>query len=119
MCVRPILHKYANEDVSLGSWFIGLEVEHIDDRNFCCGTPPGKNFNYYQTIYLLSMWFLMVYLPFLICIWIDCRWKAEAGDVCVASFEWSCSGICKSVERMKIVHEVCSEGEDAVWNALL
>ncbi|VVA95670.1 unnamed protein product [Arabis nemorensis] len=86
---QPILHKYANEDVSLGSWFIGLEVEHIDDRNFCCGTPP------------------------------DCRWKAEAGDVCVASFEWSCSGICKSVERMKIVHEVCSEGEGAVWNALL
>lgn len=38
---RPILHKYANEDVSLGSWFIGLEVEHIDDRNMCCGTPPG------------------------------------------------------------------------------
>lgn len=41
---RPILHKYANEDVSLGSWFIGLEVEHIDDRNMCCGTPPGKVF---------------------------------------------------------------------------
>lgn len=39
---RPILHKYANEDVTLGSWFLGLEVEHIDDRNFCCGTPPGK-----------------------------------------------------------------------------
>lgn len=39
--VRPILHKYANEDVSLGSWFIGLEVNHIDERNMCCGTPPG------------------------------------------------------------------------------
>lgn len=38
---RPILHKYANEDVSLGAWLIGLEVEHIDDRNLCCGTPPG------------------------------------------------------------------------------
>jgi len=38
---RPILHKYANEDVSLGAWFIGLEVEHIDERNMCCGTPPG------------------------------------------------------------------------------
>lgn len=38
---RPILHKYANEDVSLGSWFIGLEVEHIDERSMCCGTPPG------------------------------------------------------------------------------
>lgn len=40
---RHILHKYANEDVSLGSWFIGLEVEHIDERNMCCGTPPGIN----------------------------------------------------------------------------
>ncbi|RVW14807.1 Beta-1,6-galactosyltransferase GALT31A [Vitis vinifera] len=39
---RHILHRYANEDVSLGSWFIGLDVEHIDDRSFCCGSPPGK-----------------------------------------------------------------------------
>ena len=38
---RPILHKYANEDVSLGSWFIGLDVEHIDERRLCCGTS-GK-----------------------------------------------------------------------------
>ena len=38
---RPILHKFANEDVSLGSWLIGLEVDHIDDRSLCCGTPPG------------------------------------------------------------------------------
>ena len=44
---RPILHKYANEDVSLGAWFIGLEVEHIDDRNLCCGTPPGTRFFHY------------------------------------------------------------------------
>ncbi|WVY91000.1 hypothetical protein V8G54_036514 [Vigna mungo] len=29
------------QDVSLGSWFIGLEVEHIDERSMCCGTPPG------------------------------------------------------------------------------
>ncbi|KAH9774836.1 Beta-1,6-galactosyltransferase GALT31A [Citrus sinensis] len=37
---RHILHRYANEDVSLGSWFIGLDVEHIDDRSLCCGTAP-------------------------------------------------------------------------------
>ncbi|XP_038718159.1 beta-1,3-galactosyltransferase 7-like isoform X2 [Tripterygium wilfordii] len=85
---QPILHKYANEDVSLGSWFIGLEVEHIDDRNMCCGTPP------------------------------DCEWKAQAGNVCVASFDWSCSGICKSVEKIKYVHERCGEGDGAVWSAL-
>lgn len=86
---QAILHKYANEDVSLGSWFIGLEVEHIDDRNMCCGTPP------------------------------DCEWKAQAGNVCVASFDWSCSGICKSVEKIKSVHERCGEGDAAVWSALV
>ncbi|XP_058754164.1 beta-1,3-galactosyltransferase 7-like [Vicia villosa] len=85
---QPILHKFANEDVSLGSWFIGLEVEHIDDRSMCCGTPP------------------------------DCEWKAQAGNICVASFDWSCSGICKSVEKIKYVHSKCGEGDGAVWSAL-
>ncbi|KAM0016117.1 putative galactosylxylosylprotein 3-beta-galactosyltransferase [Helianthus debilis subsp. tardiflorus] len=84
---QPILHKYANEDVSLGSWFIGLDVEHIDDHNMCCGTPP------------------------------DCEWKAEAGSVCIASFDWSCSGICRSVERLKDVHKRCGEDPAALWSA--
>ncbi|KAG0543952.1 hypothetical protein BDA96_02G233300 [Sorghum bicolor] len=84
---QPILHKYANEDVSLGAWFIGLDVEHIDDRDMCCGTPP------------------------------DCEWKAQAGNVCVASFDWQCSGVCNPVERLKYVHSRCSEGEDAIWSA--
>jgi hypothetical protein len=35
---KHVLHKYINEDVSLGSWLIGLDVEHIDDRRLCCGT---------------------------------------------------------------------------------
>ncbi|XXG87235.1 hypothetical protein AAC387_Pa11g1969 [Persea americana] len=85
---QPILHKYANEDVSLGAWFIGLEVEHIDERSMCCGTPP------------------------------DCEWKAQAGNVCIASFDWSCSGICKSVEKIGSVHAKCGEGDGAVWSAL-
>ncbi|KAF3453453.1 hypothetical protein FNV43_RR03893 [Rhamnella rubrinervis] len=84
---QHVLHKYANEDVSLGSWFIGLDAEHIDDRRLCCGTPP------------------------------DCEWKAQAGNICVASFDWSCSGICKSAERMKEVHRRCGEGENALWTA--
>lgn len=29
--------------MSLGAWFIGLEVEHVDDRSMCCGTPPGTD----------------------------------------------------------------------------
>ncbi|KAH0456463.1 hypothetical protein IEQ34_014370 [Dendrobium chrysotoxum] len=83
---RHILHKYANEDVSLGSWFIGLDVEHIDERSMCCGTPP------------------------------DCEWKAQAGNACAASFDWSCSGICKSVERMEEVHQRCGEDEGTIWH---
>ncbi|KAJ9566750.1 hypothetical protein OSB04_002716 [Centaurea solstitialis] len=35
---KDILHKYANEDVSLGTWMIGLEVEHVNDKSLCCGT---------------------------------------------------------------------------------
>ncbi|KAK8953862.1 putative beta-1,3-galactosyltransferase 2 [Platanthera zijinensis] len=85
---QHVLHKYANEDVTLGSWFIGLDVQHIDDRRLCCGTHP------------------------------DCEWKAQAGNLCVASFDWSCSGICKSVERIREVHQRCGEGENAVWNAV-
>ncbi|KAI3439774.1 Hexosyltransferase [Psidium guajava] len=83
---RHILHLYANEDVSLGSWFIGLDVEHVDDRSLCCGTP------------------------------LDCEWKAQAGNPCAASFDWSCSGICKSVERMQEVHQRCGEGDGAIWH---
>ncbi|KAJ0968142.1 hypothetical protein J5N97_025059 [Dioscorea zingiberensis] len=81
---RHILHKYANEDISLGSWFIGLDVEHIDERSFCYGTTQ------------------------------DCKWKAHAGNPCAASFDWSCSGIRKSAERMEEVHQHCGEGDGAV-----
>lgn len=84
-----ILHRYANEDVSIGSWFIGLDVKHIDDRKMCCGTPP------------------------------DCEWKAQSGNVCAASFDWSCSGICKSAERIKEVHRRCKESDNVVFNASL
>ncbi|XP_012456840.1 probable beta-1,3-galactosyltransferase 2 isoform X3 [Gossypium raimondii] len=82
---QDVLHKYANEDVSLGSWFIGLDVEHVDDRRLCCGTPP------------------------------DCEWKAQAGNICAASFDWKCSGICRSVERIMEVHEQCGEDKNALW----
>ncbi|KZV37344.1 Galactosyltransferase family protein isoform 1 [Dorcoceras hygrometricum] len=84
-----ILHRYANEDVSLGSWLIGLEVQHVDERSMCCGTPP------------------------------DCEWKSEGGNLCVASFDWKCSGVCNSVEQMKQVHGACGEGDAAVWNVHL
>ncbi|KAL9250943.1 putative beta-1,3-galactosyltransferase 2 [Drosera capensis] len=81
-----LLHKYANEDVSLGSWLIGLDLAHVDDRSLCCGTPP------------------------------DCELKARGGNFCAASFDWNCSGICRSSERIHEVHQRCGEGEQSVWN---
>lgn len=84
---RYILHKYANEDVSLGSWLIGLDVEHVDDRSLCCATPT------------------------------ECEGKAQTGHACAASFDWNCSGICKSVERMKEIHMCCGEGDEAIWRS--
>ncbi|KAG2581214.1 hypothetical protein PVAP13_6KG021225 [Panicum virgatum] len=84
---RHILHKYSNEDVSFGSWLIGLEVEHVDERSLCCGTPP------------------------------DCEWKAQAGNPCGASFDWNCTGICNPVERMTEVHRRCWEGRGAEGHA--
>ncbi|XP_023003790.1 probable beta-1,3-galactosyltransferase 2 isoform X1 [Cucurbita maxima] len=83
---QDVLHKYANEDVSLGSWLIGLDVEHVDDKKLCCGTPP------------------------------DCEVKAQSGHPCAASFDWKCSGICESVERITEVHSRCGEDENAVWS---
>lgn len=71
---------------------------------------------------ILTNWFVILHFTFYIYIYIhftDCEWKAQAGSVCVASFDWSCSGICKSAERMKGVHSACGEGDRAVWNVAL
>jgi hypothetical protein len=36
------LHAYKNEDISVGSWMLGLDIEHVDDRSFCCvASLPG------------------------------------------------------------------------------
>ncbi|KAK4749719.1 hypothetical protein SAY87_027168 [Trapa incisa] len=35
---RYILRTYAHDDVTSGSWFIGLDVKHVDDSKFCCSS---------------------------------------------------------------------------------
>ncbi|TKY56015.1 beta-1,3-galactosyltransferase 11 [Spatholobus suberectus] len=35
---KSILRTYAHADVSAGSWFIGLDVKHVDDEKFCCSS---------------------------------------------------------------------------------
>ncbi|XP_024026947.1 hydroxyproline O-galactosyltransferase HPGT1 [Morus notabilis] len=36
-----ILRTYAHDDISAGSWFIGLDVKHIDERKFCCSSQSA------------------------------------------------------------------------------
>lgn len=35
---RSVLRTYAHDDVSAGSWFIGADVIHADERKFCCSS---------------------------------------------------------------------------------
>jgi len=37
-CNRAILYTYAHDDVSVGSWFIGLDVKHIHEGKLCCSS---------------------------------------------------------------------------------
>lgn len=46
----------------------------------------------------------------------DCELRAQAGNICIATFDWRCSGICRSVERIMEVHQRCGEDESALWN---
>ncbi len=34
-----VLYKYANEDITVGSWMVGLDVEYVDERRMCCASP--------------------------------------------------------------------------------
>ena len=33
-----VLYKYANEDITVGSWMVGLDVEYVDERRMCCAS---------------------------------------------------------------------------------
>ncbi|XP_050223932.1 hydroxyproline O-galactosyltransferase HPGT1 [Mercurialis annua] len=35
---RDILRTYGHDDVSAGSWFIGLDVKHVDEGKLCCSS---------------------------------------------------------------------------------
>lgn len=38
---RSFLRSYAHDDVSVGSWFIGLDVNHLSEVKFCCSSWSG------------------------------------------------------------------------------
>ena len=56
------MHKYTNEDVSFGSWLIGLDVEHVDERSLCCGTPPGLILLLYSSFSILLQQIALFYV---------------------------------------------------------
>ena len=35
---EAILHRYANEDVGMGAWLIGLDIQYDNQRRMCCDT---------------------------------------------------------------------------------
>ncbi|KAH9311376.1 hypothetical protein KI387_026411, partial [Taxus chinensis] len=35
---NAILHVYAHEDTSVGSWMLGISVKHIDESQLCCSS---------------------------------------------------------------------------------
>ncbi|KAL3645710.1 Hydroxyproline O-galactosyltransferase HPGT1 [Castilleja foliolosa] len=42
---RLVLHTYAHDDISVGSWFIGVDVKHVDEGKFCCSSwSPGCHY---------------------------------------------------------------------------
>ncbi|KAG9129647.1 hypothetical protein Leryth_017733 [Lithospermum erythrorhizon] len=84
---KGVLHEYANEDVTLGSWLIGLELKHVHERRFCCSSV------------------------------VECELRAIIGGHCVATFDWGCSGICDSTKRIKGIHQRCAEDGNLIWSS--
>ncbi|KAE8728238.1 hypothetical protein F3Y22_tig00004663pilonHSYRG00003 [Hibiscus syriacus] len=37
---RNLLRSYAHDDVSVGSWFLGLDVKHVDEGKFAAHLGP-------------------------------------------------------------------------------
>jgi hypothetical protein len=38
---RSALRTYAHDDVSVGSWMIGLAVNHVNEAKLCCSSWPS------------------------------------------------------------------------------
>jgi hypothetical protein len=74
----------------------------------------GKQFDAQGHTYIFEQCTMIPFRSFCFA-YADCEWKAKAGDVCAASFDWTCSGICKSVDRMKDIHKRCGEDETSLW----
>jgi len=74
---QRLLHRYANEDVSVGVWLLGLDVEYLDEKRLCCDSL------------------------------LKCASQTNADTVCLAYNEYWCAGICSSETRLEPIYQKC------------
>eukprot|EP00887_Chlorella_sp_A99_P003159 scaffold9.g3159.t1 len=65
---EAILHRYANEDVGMGAWLVGTDIQYDNQRRLCCD----------------NRW--------------KCAEQSNKENVCLAYYEHQCAGICASGE---------------------
>ncbi|KAF9667421.1 hypothetical protein SADUNF_Sadunf15G0021300 [Salix dunnii] len=73
---RSILRTYAHDDVSAGSWFLGLDVLHVDEGKFCCSSwtsglsplslPPSLSLSHTHTHTMLPRQWLVSHERFVL-----------------------------------------------------
>ncbi|KAK9807182.1 hypothetical protein WJX73_004899 [Symbiochloris irregularis] len=73
----PILHRFANEDVTLGAWLMGLDIQHVDERRLCCDSADR------------------------------CAAQTTEANVCLSYYEHQCAGICSSESRLEPIYRSC------------
>jgi len=74
---QRLLHRYANEDVSVGVWLLGLDVEYLDEKRLCCDSL------------------------------LKCASQTNSDTVCLAYNEYWCAGICSSETRLEPIYQKC------------
>lgn len=72
-----ILHKYANEDITVGTWLVGLNVEFVNERRMCCLNEE------------------------------HCNKLNSKGRDCLGFYEMACHGMCDPHVRLPELHKAC------------
>lgn len=86
-----------------------MDVNHVDDHNLCCQTPGFVYIFLFLLPYFASLSYLNIVFLFFLYVLSECVSRARNGKICIASFDWNCTGVCNSVERMEEVHRRCGE----------
>lgn len=74
---RRVLHRYANEDVSVGTWMLGLDIQTIHEPLMCCNSLE------------------------------QCRGQTTPAKRCLAFSDVTCAGICHAEQRLEPLWNAC------------